>query len=252
MILMARRRAGFTQRELASRLGCQQATIARWERGDRQASFDEVQAAANACGLDLDTHLVVEDHSWWPQIAAQAEREPLERVRHLTPPYAPDYAGALELLARGESGAIVVGAVAGALHGWPLVLSESAVEVCATREDMETGLDRLIVRRAGQRYELRGGHRVDLIEQPPGTAGLRDLARGAETLAVAGHDLRVAGLLDLVRIADASPARGASRLALAYQTVLAVRHARDAARARPPANDQQRLARWLADQTPVM
>ena len=84
-VLMARRRAGLTQRELAERLGCRQATIARWERGDRQISIEDLGPVARACGLQLDAHLAVEDRLWWPQIAMQLELEPIERVRRLTP-----------------------------------------------------------------------------------------------------------------------------------------------------------------------
>src|SRR5271170_1183632 len=86
VILMARRRAELTQRELASRLGCRQATIARWERGDRQPGFQDVQDVVGACGLHLDAHLLPEDRSWWPQIVTQLRRRPLERVRELSPP----------------------------------------------------------------------------------------------------------------------------------------------------------------------
>jgi transcriptional regulator with XRE-family HTH domain len=76
-ILMARQRARITQRELAARLGCQQATIARWERDDRHPSLAETQAAVLACGFDLGVSLVADDRSWWPQIAVQLERSPV-------------------------------------------------------------------------------------------------------------------------------------------------------------------------------
>jgi transcriptional regulator with XRE-family HTH domain len=59
-VLMARRRAGLTQRDLAERLGVRQATIARWERGDRQIGIEGVEAVAGACGLHLEAHLVAE------------------------------------------------------------------------------------------------------------------------------------------------------------------------------------------------
>src|SRR6185312_1133875 len=98
-VLMARRRAGLTQRELAERLGLRQATIARWERGDRQVGFEDVEAVAAACGLRLEAHLNVEDRSWWSQIALQLERDPLERVRRLTPPGSSDLGAGLSVLA---------------------------------------------------------------------------------------------------------------------------------------------------------
>ncbi len=94
-VLMARRRAGLTQRELGERLGLRQATIARWERGDRGVTVEDVEMVAHACGLQLDAHLLVEDRSWWPQIAVQLELEPLDRLARLALPDAPDMASAL-------------------------------------------------------------------------------------------------------------------------------------------------------------
>jgi transcriptional regulator with XRE-family HTH domain len=233
LILMARRRAGFTQRELADRLGCRQATIARWERGDRQASFEDSEAAVRACGFDLDAHLAREDRSWWPQIAAQLELDPLERVRRLTPPGAADLAEALELLASADMSVIVIGEVAGALHGWPLVLGADAVELCAPGE-------------------LEGDHGVVVTAQPPGTSGYGDLARGAELFQVGEGVLQVAGLLDVLRIADASHDSDARRQALAYRAVLDVHRARSTASARRSVrSNEERLAEWLSQQTPI-
>ncbi|MGH2926727.1 MAG: helix-turn-helix domain-containing protein [Solirubrobacteraceae bacterium] len=63
------------------RLGLRQATIARWERGDRQVGIEDIEAVAEACGLQLDAHLVAHDGSWWSQIALQLELDPLERLR---------------------------------------------------------------------------------------------------------------------------------------------------------------------------
>ena len=54
---MARRRAALTQQELGEGGGCGQATVARWERGDREPSWGDVGAVAEACGLQLDAHL---------------------------------------------------------------------------------------------------------------------------------------------------------------------------------------------------
>src|ERR1035437_7422929 len=100
-VVMARRRAGLTQRQLAERLGLRQATIARWERGDRGVSLNDVEVVARTCGLQLDAHLLVEDRSWWPQIAMQLELDPLERVRRLTPPGAPGIAAGVSELGGG-------------------------------------------------------------------------------------------------------------------------------------------------------
>jgi hypothetical protein len=58
----------------------------------------------------------------------QLELDPLERVRRLTPPGAPDIAAGLSELAAAGVLELVIGEVAGALHGWPLVLSSSTIQ----------------------------------------------------------------------------------------------------------------------------
>lgn len=248
---MARRRAGLTQRELAERLGCRQATIARWERDDRHPSLDEVQAAARACGFDLAMNLVAEDRSWWPQIAVQLEGSPFERVRSLIPPGTPDLVPVLEALAQVDAPAIVIGEVAGALHGWPLVLSGAgAVEVCGNREELGRALRDVGMRQVADRYELAPGQLVTIVEKPPGTSGTRDLARTAETIEAANGKLQVVGLLDLLRIADATDGDARNREALALQAVLEVQRARAAA-APTTASDEERVQAWLKLQTPA-
>ena len=234
LILMARRRAGLTQRELAERIECRQATIARWERGDRQASYEDVQAVAQACELQLDAHLAREDRSWWPQIAMQLDHGPLERVRRLTPPGAFDAVPVLEALANSGLSTIVLGEVAGALHGWPLVLGGGRVEVCAMGE---------------LSLEEREGVLVTVL--PPGTAGFGDLARDADTVEIDGAEIRVAGLRDLLRIADASPNPDSRRQALAYQAVLDVQRAQLEASAADDRGDEEKIEAWLSRQTPV-
>jgi transcriptional regulator with XRE-family HTH domain len=222
MILMARRRARLTQRELAMRLGCRQATIARWERGDRQPAFQDVQDVVGACGLQLDAHLLSEDRSWWPQIAAQLELTPAERVRQLCPSAAlVDVVTMLEALAKTRVPVIVIGELAGALHGWPLVLSGEAIEVCARERAVGSIRQRLSAADA----DASGRHLV-IAETPPATSGYGDLARDAEAVEVAGGIVQVASLLDLLRIADASLDADAHRHALAYAAVLDVQHAR--------------------------
>lgn len=247
---MARRRGGLSQRELAERLGCRQATIARWEHGDRQPSFADVQAAAAACSLDLDVHLTREDRSWWPQIAEQLDLAPLDRVRRLSPsPVLPER---IELLARAPAPAIVVGEAAGALHGWPLVLSDGPLELCVRPDATDAVLAAL---RAGGGHggghADRGATAVVLVLEPPGTTGFGDLARSAVTFEVDGGEVRVAGLLDLLRIADASPAPAARRHALAYRAVLDVHRARQGPTGGQERTAQEGIGEWLSRQTPV-
>ena len=228
---MARRRVGLSQRELAGRLGCRQATIARWERDERHPSLGETQAAVRACGLDLAVNLVAQDRSWWPQIAVQLERSPIERLRSLTPPNWPDLVPALEAIA--DSSAIVIGQVAGALHGWPLVLTESTVQLIT-----EPG-------------ELEPNERIAIIQRPIATSGSRDLARSAQPITLpTGATVQVAGLLDLLRISDAADGGTRSRETLALQAVIEVQRARTAAQP-TTTTDDERLQAWLAQQTPA-
>lgn len=254
LILMARRRANLTQRELAERIGCQQATIARWERGDRLASYEDVQNAAAVCGLALDVHLARDDRSWWPQIAAQIDCEPTERVRGLTPPGGLDVVPVLRVLAETHLPAIVIGEVAGALHGWPLVLGGSAVEVCAKAGG--NGLGALIASLKAREiaegiYESPSGGCLVVTEVPPGTSGFGDLARSSESIEIDGGALRVAGLLDLLRIADASSDPDARRQAMAYGAVLDVRYAQHQTQPARELSSEERVKEWLSRQTPV-
>lgn len=248
---MARRRAGLTQRELADRLGCRQATVARWERGDRQVSVEDVQTVATACGLKLDSHLVVDDRSWWPQIAMHLDVESLDRVRRLTPADAPDIAGTVGLIAALDLPVIVIGQVAGALHGWPLLLREPTIELCVRGSDLPAVTEALSAAEADHRYELATGVRLAVTETPPGTSGFGDLTRGAVSIPVGADSVQVAGLLDLLRIAEALPAPTAYREALAYQAVLDVERARSERPGPDRRTAEERIEAWLQYQTPA-
>jgi hypothetical protein len=206
---------------------------------------------ASACGLQLDAHLAVEDRSWWPQIAMQLELPPVERVRRLTPAGAPDVGDALGLLAAAGSSVIVIGEVAGALHGWPLVLSAAAIEVCARPADIDGVVVPLGACEVEDGYVLAGGVRLIVDEMPAGTFGFGDLARAAEAVTVGGSQVRVAGLLDLLRIAEASGAPEARREALAYQAVLDVERAQGAKRGADDRTAEEKIEAWVMRQTPV-
>lgn len=250
MILIARRRARLTQRELASRLGCRQATIARWERGDRQPAFQDIQDVVGACGLQLDAHLVPEDRSWWPQVAAQLARTPVERVRQVIPPAAfVDVVAVLRTLAETRVPVIVIGELAGALHGWPLVLSGEAIEVCAREQAVGAIRQRLSVAGvdAGA-CALASGRRLAITETPAATSGYGDLARGAEAVKVDRGTVLVASVLDLLRIADASHDPDARRHALACGAVLDVQRARGELRTADGRSDEERIQAWLSEQ----
>jgi transcriptional regulator with XRE-family HTH domain len=250
-ILMARRRAGLSQRELAERLGCRQATIARWERDERHPSFEETQTAVRACGFDLAGTIVTDDRSWWPLIAVQLEKRPSERVSSLTPPAAIDPSPALNRLAERNVPATVMGEVAGALQGWPLVLSGDGVtEICGIADLIGPALVDAGFAVMDGRYVLSTGQAVSVVTQPPGTHGQADLARGADVITVEGGSLQVASVVDLLRIAEASADGERTREVLAYQALLDVRRAQQA-RSGKPTTDDERIQQWLSQQTPV-
>jgi transcriptional regulator with XRE-family HTH domain len=240
-VLMARRRADLTQRELAERLGLRQATIARWERGDRQVSVEDVEVAAAACGLHLEAHLVAEDHSWWSQIALQLELDPLDRLRRLTPAGSADLVTGVDAIAAASAYGVVIGEVAGALQGWPLVLGDGGLEVCSDVDDGAPVFANLGRRVGGHRYELPGGARLRVVDVPPGTHGFEDLRRGSDLITTPAGGVRVASVVDLLRIADASGSKAAYRDALAYQAVLDVIEARSRPRPQDDRSPPEKL-----------
>ena len=251
-VMMARRRAGLTQRQLAELLGLRQATIARWERGDRGVSVDDVELVAHACGLQLDAHLLVEDRSSWPQVSMQLELDPLQRVRRLTLPGAPDIAAGLSELAAADVLGLVIGEVAGALHGWPIVLGSSTIEVCGLVDAVGYRLRQMGARQTrGGRHIVSGGASVVIVETPAGTGGEADLTRNRVAFETPAGALDAAGLIDLLRIADASVTRTARRDSLALQAVLDVQRARETAGTSDQLAAGDRIAEWLSQQTPV-
>jgi transcriptional regulator with XRE-family HTH domain len=73
LVREARRRAGFTQRQLAARGGLSQAAVARIESGETSASFERIVQLIRACGFDLDVHVVPLDEDLHT-LAEQNER----------------------------------------------------------------------------------------------------------------------------------------------------------------------------------
>jgi transcriptional regulator with XRE-family HTH domain len=81
LIREARRRAGFTQRELAERLGTTQSAIARLERGGAAPSYQRVAEAVRACGMDLVPQLLPADDADWSVASTNLTVGPDARVR---------------------------------------------------------------------------------------------------------------------------------------------------------------------------
>ena len=79
MIEEARKRAGLTQAELASRLGIPQSTVARWETRRIEPSFANVARAVRACDLHLSVTLPPVDHELEALIDESLRMTPAQR-----------------------------------------------------------------------------------------------------------------------------------------------------------------------------
>ncbi len=246
IIVIARRRASLTQQELGERLSTSQVTIARWESGATEPKFETVQDVVAACELDLTLGLATADEgSWTALIHEQLGREPAERVRHLSRDRF-DRVAALELVAAVGLRTVVVGEVAGALHGWPLILSDKGtLDLVVHPEDRALATETVLAASAAP-------DRVRLLDAPPGTYGFADLARAAIEVTVGGSAVEVAGLVDLLRIALTDPALYSQRFALALDATLQLIARGPSPTAEESPSLPERRARadeWLAKQT---
>lgn len=80
MIREARRRAGLTQAELASRAKTTQSAVARWEGGGTNPDFATVQRLVRLCGLELEVGLAEPDDSDLAQARRLLALDPGERL----------------------------------------------------------------------------------------------------------------------------------------------------------------------------
>ncbi len=246
VIVVARRRAGLTQQELARRLGVPQGTVARWESGATEPKFCAVQDAVGACGLDLMLQFANADEgSWNSLIYEQLQRTPAARVLKLSRGRR-ERVEALKLVGEAGLRAIVVGPVAGALHGWPLILDGTDV------------LDLLV--HPGDRQRAAAviaaaptPERIRLLDVLPGAWGYADLARNSERVEVNGVAVQVAALIDLLRIAQSERGGAGAEFALALDATLQLaERLRSSALKAPKLTDREareEADRWLARQT---
>lgn len=236
LIVIARKRAGISQRELAERVGRPQATIARWEAGAREPSYAAVQQALRACGLQQLIDLATYDESDVPLAHRQLALTPLKRLSSVTRGDHAALERALFAIADAPARAIIVGEVAGAVQGSPLVVRDELVDIVAHSDDLA------FVHATLAREPVR------LVDRPPGTSGYRDLARGAEQLALDDdHTVTVAGIQDLLRIALSD--RDAASQAIGLSATL--RAQRTHTGERPQLTDDQArdaVERWLERQ----
>lgn len=209
LIIAARRGAGLTQAELALRVGRRQPTISAWENATQRPSFEAVLEAVCACGQELAVGLPKADDSYDALIAGQLRMTATRRITSLTTLRAIDIPQVLADLAGAGGDFVVVGRVAAAAHGWPITLGAAEgrdllVEVVPASL---RALERAVARCgwasvAERRWRLHPAACLVAHEHPPRTSGYRDLSRGAELLQIARAPVRVASLIDLIRIAE--------------------------------------------------
>ena len=178
-------------------------------------------ARVSRAGLGEWTNCVVGmaryDDSYQSQIARQLKLEPAARVRHLAPAWAAEGFDPIGVLAQlaGHARFVVIGDVAGALNGWPVMLGSRSLQVVSA--DSSTRRIEQVARRLGaertddgqdgqRRWLLPNGGELRMTPVVVGTGGYRDLARDAEGIRLASNvTVKVASLIDLIRIAEASP-----------------------------------------------
>jgi transcriptional regulator with XRE-family HTH domain len=236
LIVAGRRRAGLSQAQLAKRLGRTQSTIARWETGHQHPPLETVIEALHACDLELTVGLARFDDSYDAQIAAQLRLSPRERIERLAPPYVArgfDPLGLMSDLA-GHARFVVIGTVAAALQGWPILLGGRSLEIVpadssivrveqfAKRHGAESTDDQP---EGSQRWILPSGGELRATPCPRGTRGYPDLARDAERMLIEPKtSIRAASVVDLIRIAESSLDPDARTFTAALWATLEMQH----------------------------
>jgi transcriptional regulator with XRE-family HTH domain len=83
LLRQARRRAGLSQAELASRAGKPTSVIGRWERNEVKPSLETLRALIEACGLELTFRLQEADREQDDVICASLRLTPAQRLGQL-------------------------------------------------------------------------------------------------------------------------------------------------------------------------
>jgi transcriptional regulator with XRE-family HTH domain len=78
LIRSARLRAGYSQKELAQRLGMASSSIARWETDTVEPGYSTLRRVLQACGFDIPPVLVAYERD--PERDAQ-----IQEIQRLTP-----------------------------------------------------------------------------------------------------------------------------------------------------------------------
>jgi len=208
LVREARRRADLSQEELATRAGTTQSAIARLERGGSAPAFDRVVDLVAACGLEL-------------RVAVSEPSIPIMASLPMVP------TALFGPLVDHDVRFIVSGRLAAGLRGGPW--SDPTPEICPddSRSSLEAlcraldsfgarlrtsdgagtlPLDRtpeeLLARRSWLLGTAEGD--LDVLLQPPGTRGYRDLVREATGIRAGGLELPTASLPDVIRELEAA------------------------------------------------
>jgi transcriptional regulator with XRE-family HTH domain len=80
LVRESRRRAGMTQRQLASRAGVSQPTVARIESGEVRPSLERIVELGRAAGFELELRVVPLDEDALALAEQNLERTPDERL----------------------------------------------------------------------------------------------------------------------------------------------------------------------------
>jgi transcriptional regulator with XRE-family HTH domain len=80
LVREARQLAGFSQAQLADRIGTKQSVVSRWERGQDEPRLSTLARILQACGFEADLTFRRHDDVDRAAIRAQIARTPTERV----------------------------------------------------------------------------------------------------------------------------------------------------------------------------
>lgn len=254
LIREARKRSRLTQAQLAALAGTTQSAIARLESGRTAPSFDDVIRMLRLMGLDLDFMLVPRDDSDWIQAQRLIGLTPEERMVRLAQwlsgverlrrdagsvPHAIssfDPVAMLTVLDHHSVDLVVVGSFATALHGSPFLTDNLDIAPERTHENL-TRLSAALLELGAQSPDEYLPSSLDAVEflnlttehgkLDISTKGYPDLVRDAETMVLAGVQVRVASLADIIRSKQAANRPKDQRVLPTLREILASRHERN-------------------------
>jgi transcriptional regulator with XRE-family HTH domain len=242
------RQRGFTQVELARRVGVARETLSRWESGLRRPSLEDLERVVCATGARLELQIVPAERELVAMIDEEYELGPTERLRGLLGRRWPACRAALSAVAQTGERAVLVGPVGATLRRAPQRPGSGRVDLLVAPRDREALIDPLL--RVGawpDGFEQAGGERRERWRAGRGALTVRDTASGIDDLGAlldrAGRvalnatggpgTVRVATVEDLLAIAENSPWSEDTLYKAGLRAVLASSHYRAAHRPRP-------------------